>query len=72
MLTLLHKETLNAVSEFADDEEDGSAYHKINQYTIKSMIGAGSYGSVHIAIDQYGKEYVSNFFSDPLNKNKSN
>ena len=32
------------MSEFADDEEDGFAHHKINQYTIKSMIGHGAYG----------------------------
>ncbi|CAK7201270.1 hypothetical protein SEUCBS139899_003973 [Sporothrix eucalyptigena] len=59
----LSMETLNAVSQFADDEEDGFAHHKINQYTIKSMIGRGSYGAVHIATDQYGKEFAVKEFS---------
>ncbi|ERS97755.1 calcium/calmodulin-dependent protein kinase kinase [Sporothrix schenckii 1099-18] len=57
------KETLNAVSEFADDDEDGSSHHKINQYTINFMIGRGSYGSVHVATDQYGKEFAVKEFS---------
>ncbi|EFX03156.1 calcium calmodulin-dependent protein kinase [Grosmannia clavigera kw1407] len=60
------KETLNAVSEFADDEEDGLAHHKINQYTIISLLGRGSYGSVHLATDQYGQEFAIKEFSKAL------
>lgn len=36
------------------------AEHRINQYVIKQEIGRGSFGAVHIAKDQYGKEYVCN------------
>ena len=52
------KETLNARSEYMNNEEDGRAEHHINQYVIKDEIGRGSFGAVHLAIDQYGKEYV--------------
>jgi len=53
------KETLNARSEYTNNEEDGRAEHRINQYIIKDEIGRGSFGAVHLAVDQYGKEYVS-------------
>jgi [calcium/calmodulin-dependent protein kinase] kinase len=53
------KETLNARSEYTNNEEDGKAEHHINQYIIKDEIGRGSFGAVHLAVDQYGKEYVS-------------
>lgn len=52
------KETLNARSEYTNNEEDGKAEHHINQYIIKDEIGRGSFGAVHIAVDQYGKEFV--------------
>jgi hypothetical protein len=52
------KETLNAHSEYTNNEEDGKAEHRINQYLIMDEIGRGSCGSVHLAIDQYGTEYV--------------
>ena len=53
------KETLNAKSEYTNNEEDGKAEHRINQYIIKDEIGRGSFGAVHLAVDQYGTEYVS-------------
>jgi [calcium/calmodulin-dependent protein kinase] kinase len=53
------KETLDARSEYTNNEEDGRAEHRINQYIIKDEIGRGSFGAVHLAVDQYGKEYVS-------------
>jgi hypothetical protein len=42
-----------------NSEEDGKAEHHINQYIIKDEIGRGSFGAVHLAVDQYGTEYVS-------------
>jgi calcium/calmodulin-dependent protein kinase kinase 2 len=53
------KETLNAESKYTNNEEDGRAEHHINQYIIKDEIGRGSFGAVHLAVDQYGQEYVS-------------
>jgi [calcium/calmodulin-dependent protein kinase] kinase len=53
------KETLNAKSEYTNNEEDGKGEHHINQYIIKDEIGRGSFGAVHLAVDQYGTEYVS-------------
>lgn len=53
------KETLNARSHYGSgDDGDGPSVHRINQYIIKQEIGRGSFGSVHLAEDQYGKEYV--------------
>lgn len=52
------KETLNARSEYSNSEDDGTAQHRINQYLIKQEIGRGSFGAVHLAVDQYGQEYV--------------
>jgi calcium/calmodulin-dependent protein kinase kinase 2 len=52
------KETLDARSEYTNNEKDGKAEHHINQYLIKDEIGRGSFGAVHVAVDQYGKEYV--------------
>lgn len=52
------KETLNARSEYSTSEDDGTAQHRINQYIIKQEIGRGSFGAVHLAVDQYGQEYV--------------
>ena len=52
------QETLNARTEYTSDDSDGRSHHKINQYTIKEEIGRGSYGAVHLAVDQYGQEYV--------------
>lgn len=39
-------------------QDDGTAQHHLNQYIIKQEIGRGSFGAVHLAVDQYGKEYV--------------
>ncbi|CZT05391.1 related to calcium/calmodulin dependent protein kinase C [Rhynchosporium graminicola] len=60
------KETLNARSAYTNNQADGRAEHHINQYIIKDEIGRGSFGAVHLAVDQYGTEYVSMFpcFSD--------
>jgi [calcium/calmodulin-dependent protein kinase] kinase len=58
------KETLDARSEYTNNEEDGKAEHHINQYIIKDEIGRGSFGAVHLAIDQYGKEYVSTYLEE--------
>ena len=52
------QETLNARSEYTTSQDDGTAEHRINQYLIKQEIGRGSFGSVHLAADQYGNEYV--------------
>lgn len=52
------QETLNARSEYTNDDSDGRSHHVINQYTIKDEIGRGSYGAVHLAVDQFGNEYV--------------
>ncbi|KAE9374572.1 Pkinase-domain-containing protein [Stipitochalara longipes BDJ] len=57
------KETLNAHSEYTNNEEDGKAEHHINQYIIKDEIGRGSFGAVHLAVDQYGTEYAVKEFS---------
>ncbi|KAF2993093.1 hypothetical protein E8E13_000267 [Curvularia kusanoi] len=56
-------ETLNARSEYSNSEDDGSAQHRINQYLIKQEIGRGSFGAVHLAVDQYGQEYAVKEFS---------
>lgn len=53
------KETLNAHSEYTNNEEDGKAELHLNQYVIMDEIGRGSYGAVHLAVDQHGTEYVS-------------
>jgi hypothetical protein len=52
------QETLNARSEYTNSEDDGAAQHRLNQYIIKQEIGRGSFGAVHLAVDQYGTEYV--------------
>jgi len=52
------QESLNARSEYITSQDDGVAEHRINQYIIKQEIGRGSFGAVHLAIDQYGHEYV--------------
>ncbi|KXH50969.1 hypothetical protein CSIM01_11649 [Colletotrichum simmondsii] len=57
------KETLNAVTEYGTEAEDGSSHHRINQYVIKEEIGRGSYGAVHLATDQFGTEYAVKEFS---------
>ncbi|RDW61889.1 putative calcium/calmodulin dependent protein kinase [Aspergillus mulundensis] len=57
------KETLNARSEYTLSQDDGTAEHRINQYVIKQEIGRGSFGAVHIAVDQYGNEYAVKEFS---------
>ncbi|KAF2637689.1 Pkinase-domain-containing protein [Massarina eburnea CBS 473.64] len=57
------KETLNARSEYSNSEDDGSAQHRINQYLVKQEIGRGSFGAVHLAMDQYGHEYAVKEFS---------
>ncbi|KAF2404638.1 Pkinase-domain-containing protein [Trichodelitschia bisporula] len=57
------KETLNARSEYSNSQDDGTAEHHINQYCIKDEIGRGSFGSVHLATDQYGNKYAVKEFS---------
>lgn len=58
------KETLNAQSYHGSgDDEHGVSMHRINQYTVKQEIGRGSFGAVHLAVDQYGKEYAVKEFS---------
>ncbi|KAI4115563.1 MAG: hypothetical protein LQ345_003874 [Seirophora villosa] len=57
------KETLHARSEYTNSEDDGAAVHRINQYVIKQEIGRGSYGAVHLAVDQHGNEYAVKEFS---------
>jgi len=52
------QETLNARSHYSSSDDDGAAVHRINQYIIKQEIGRGSFGAVHLAVDQYGVEYV--------------
>ncbi|KAI9750760.1 MAG: hypothetical protein M4579_006317 [Chaenotheca gracillima] len=57
------KETLNARSEYTNNDDDGQAQHRINQYIIKQEIGRGSFGAVHLAVDQFGTEYAVKEFS---------
>ncbi|KAG8629410.1 hypothetical protein KVT40_003275 [Elsinoe batatas] len=57
------KETLNAKSHYGSSEDDGGSVHRINQYNIKQEIGRGSFGSVHLAADQYGNEFAVKEFS---------
>ncbi|KAJ5043000.1 uncharacterized protein L3040_004389 [Drepanopeziza brunnea f. sp. 'multigermtubi'] len=57
------KETLNARSAYTNNQDDGKAEHHINQYIIKDEIGRGSFGAVHLAVDQYGTEYAVKEFS---------
>ncbi|RFU35908.1 hypothetical protein B7463_g448, partial [Scytalidium lignicola] len=57
------KETLNARSGYTNNEDDGKPEHHINQYIIKDEIGRGSFGAVHLAVDQYGHEYAIKEFS---------
>ncbi|KAI9776958.1 MAG: hypothetical protein M1835_005374 [Candelina submexicana] len=57
------KETLHARSEYRNSEDDGTAEHRINQYIIKQEIGRGSFGAVHLAVDQHGVEYAVKEFS---------
>ncbi|KAK0645944.1 kinase-like domain-containing protein [Cercophora newfieldiana] len=56
-------ETLNARSEYANDDMDGRLHHRINQYIIKEEIGRGSFGAVHLATDQFGHEFAVKEFS---------
>jgi [calcium/calmodulin-dependent protein kinase] kinase len=58
MCFLLTQEDLNARSNYSNSGDDGTAEHRINQYLIKQEIGRGSFGSVHLAVDQFGQEYV--------------
>lgn len=57
------KETLHARSQYTNSQDDGAAIHRINQYEIKQELGRGSFGAVHLAIDQYGNEYAVKEFS---------
>ena len=62
-LTGDEQETLNARSEYLTSQDDGTAEHRINQYVVKQEIGRGSFGAVHVAVDQYGTEYAVKEFS---------
>ncbi|KAK7532744.1 kinase-like domain-containing protein [Phyllosticta citricarpa] len=57
------QETLNARSEYSNSEDDGTAQHRINQYIVKQEIGRGSFGAVHLAVDQFGTEFAVKEFS---------
>jgi len=57
------KETLHARSEYTNSQDEGGAIHRINQYIIKQEIGRGSFGAVHLAVDQHGVEYAVKEFS---------
>jgi [calcium/calmodulin-dependent protein kinase] kinase len=57
------KQTSNARAEYTNSEEDGASQRQINQYLIKQEIGRGSFGAVHLAVDQYGEEYAVKEFS---------
>ncbi|KAK7414527.1 hypothetical protein QQX98_006638 [Neonectria punicea] len=57
------KETLDAQTEFSNEDSDGRTHHRVNQYTILEEIGRGSYGAVHLATDQFGHEYAVKEFS---------
>ncbi|RCI08084.1 hypothetical protein L249_6219 [Ophiocordyceps polyrhachis-furcata BCC 54312] len=57
------KETLDAHVDFTNDEADGQTYQQVNQYTITDEMGRGSFGSVHRAVDQFGKEFAVKEFS---------
>ncbi|KAM0559609.1 hypothetical protein ACHAPJ_004133 [Fusarium lateritium] len=57
------KETLDAQTQFGNEDIDGSSHHRVNQYTILEEIGRGSYGAVHLAKDQFGHEYAVKEFS---------
>jgi [calcium/calmodulin-dependent protein kinase] kinase len=56
-------ETLNARSEYTNEDADGRSHHHLNQYVIGDEIGRGSYGAVHLATDQFGNEYAVKAFS---------
>ncbi|KAK3997301.1 putative calcium/calmodulin-dependent protein kinase [Cladorrhinum sp. PSN332] len=57
------KETLDAKAEYIPDDDDGRSHFRINQYTIKEEIGRGSFGAVHLATDQFGREFAVKAFS---------
>lgn len=57
------KETRDARSEYMHSEDDGASQRRINQYLIQQEIGRGSFGSVHLATDQFGNEYAVKEFS---------
>ncbi|KAG7120789.1 Calcium/calmodulin-dependent protein kinase kinase cmkC like [Verticillium longisporum] len=57
------KETLDARTEYPGEGDEGQNHHRINQYIIKEEIGRGSYGAVHLAVDQFGTEYAVKEFS---------
>jgi len=57
------KETLNAHSHYGSSSDDGTATFQVNQYIIKQEIGRGSFGSVHLAVDQFGTEFAIKEFS---------
>ncbi|KAI5293389.1 hypothetical protein KEM52_005589, partial [Ascosphaera acerosa] len=44
-------------------EDKGTAEHFVNQYLIRQELGRGSFGAVHLAVDQYGREYAVKEFS---------
>ncbi|KAF4984607.1 hypothetical protein FZEAL_244 [Fusarium zealandicum] len=57
------KETLDAQTQFSNEDDNGASHHRVNQYTILEEIGRGSYGAVHLAKDQFGQEYAVKEFS---------
>lgn len=61
-MLIVIQETLNARSEYTNEDSDGYTHRRINQYIIKDEIGRGSYGAVYLATDQFGQEYVCSVF----------
>lgn len=53
-----NQETLDARSHYGSSEDDGTSIVRVNQYILKNEIGRGSFGAVHLAVDQYGAEFV--------------
>ena len=39
-------------------EDISTGTREINQYQFKEIIGQGSFGVVHLAVDRHGKKYV--------------
>lgn len=57
------KETPNARSSYKSSQDDGKWQRHINQYIIGEEIGRGSFGAVHLAVDQWGSEFAVKEFS---------
>lgn len=58
------KEAFSLRLRYTSNLEDGNREYRVNQYIIKDEIGRGSLGAVHLAVDQYGTEYVSRVYTE--------